>query len=213
MRKTIWLAAVATIAAFPLAGYCQQDQTNPSQRSSGSQGATQASSQTSPTQQDSLAEAARRAREQKKETPKQAKVFDNDNIPKQGGVSAVGEEPPAPATDAAAADTNAPADAAKSDKNTPSEEKKWRDRFAKLNHKLEQDQADLDVMQRELGVLDLQYYNDPVKAMQQNLTRTDINEKTVKIAARQKQVDADKQAISDAQDDLRKAGGDPGWGR
>jgi chromosome segregation ATPase len=209
MRKAIWLAAVAAIAAFPPAGYCQQD-ANSSQQPSGSQGATQASSQAPPAQQESLADAARRTREQKKDTPKQAKVFNNDNIPKQGGISAVGQEP-APAAEAA--DANAPADATKSDKNAPSEEKKWRDRFAKLNHKLEQDQADLDVMQRELGVLDLQYYNDPVKAMQQNLTRADINEKTAKIAAKQKEIDADKQAISDAQDDLRKAGGDPGWGR
>lgn len=211
MRKAIWLAAVAALAAFPPAGYCQQD-ANSSQQPSGSQGATQASSQAPSAQQESLADAARRAREQKKDTPKQAKVFDNDNIPKRGGISAVGEEPsPTPAAEAA--DANAPAEATKSDKNAPSEEKKWRDRFAKLNHKLEQDQADLDVMQRELGVLDLQYYNDPVKAMQQNLTRTDINEKTAKIAAKQKQIDADKQAISEAQDDLRKAGGDPGWGR
>ena len=210
MRKAIWLAAVAAIAAFPPAGHCQQD-ANSSQQSSGSQGAARASSPAAPAQQESLAEAARRAREQKKDTPKQTKVFDNDNIPKRGGISAVGEEPPAPA-DAAAAD-NGSADAAKSDRNAPSAEKQWRDRFAKLNHKLEQDQADLEVMQRELGVLDLQYYNDPVKAMQQNLTRTDINEKTAKIAAKQKQIDADKQAISDAQDDLRKAGGDPGWGR
>jgi hypothetical protein len=212
MRKAIWLAAVAAIAAFPPAGYCQQD-ANSSQQSAGSQRAAQASQQAAPSQQQSLADAARRAREQKKDTPKQAKVFDNDNIPKQGGISAVGEEPPAPTGDAAAADANAPADATKSDKNAASEEKQWRDRFAKLNHKLQQDEADLEVMQRELGVLDLQYYNDPVKAMQQNLTRSDINEKTAKIAAKQKQIDDDKQAISDAQDDLRKAGGDPGWGR
>ena len=50
-------------------------------------------------------------------------------------------------------------------------------------------------------------------ADQQGLTRGDINEKTGKIAAKQKEIDADKQAISDAQDDLRQAGGDPGWAR
>ena len=68
-------------------------------------------------------------------------------------------------------------------------------------------------MQRELGVLNLQYYNDPVKAMQQDLTRSDINEKTAKIAAKEKEIEADRQAISDAEDDLRQAGGDPGWAR
>jgi len=68
-------------------------------------------------------------------------------------------------------------------------------------------------MQRELGVLDVQYYSDPVKAMQQDLTRADINKKTADIEAKKQQIEADKQAISDAEDDLRKAGGDSGWAR
>ena len=92
-------------------------------------------------------------------------------------------------------------------------ESAWRERFAKLHRKLEQDQADLDVMQRELGVLDVQYYTDPVKAMQQGYSRDEINEKTDKIEARKKVVEADQQAIADAELDLRKAGGDPGWAR
>jgi chromosome segregation ATPase len=210
MRRAMWLAAVAAIAAFPANGHCQQqDQAKSPQQASASQSTAQASSQASPTQQDSLADAARRAREQKKETPKQVKVFTNDNIPKQGGISAVGEEPGA----ASETPDGTSADAAKSDKAATSDEKKWRERFDKLHHKLEQDQTDLDVMQRELGLLDLQYYNDPVKGMQQGLTRSDINEKTAKIAAKQKEIDADKQAISDAEDDLRQAGGDPGWAR
>jgi hypothetical protein len=209
MRRALWLAAIAAIAAFPPNSHCQQQEPAKSQSDSATSPSTsQAPTQAGSTQQESLADAARRAREQKKDTPKQAKVVTNDNIPKEGGISAVGEEPPA-----AENAENAPADTAKPDKAATSDEKKWRDRFEKLRHKLEQDQADLDVMQRELGVLDLQYYNDPVKAMQQGLTRGDINEKTAKITAKQKEIDADKQAISDAEDDLRQAGGDPGWAR
>jgi hypothetical protein len=49
--------------------------------------------------------------------------------------------------------------------------------------------------------------------MQQNLTRSDINTKTAKIDAGKLQVEADKQAISDAEDQLRKSGGDIGWSR
>jgi hypothetical protein len=211
MRRSISLAAVAAIAVFPATGRCQQqDQTRPSSPASSSQ----ATQQPPPAQQESIAEAARRAREQKKDAPKQAKVFTNDNIPTHGGISAVGAEPTPAADNAATAKdgTSAgtlPAGAAPAG----NDEKKWRERFATLRHKLEQDQAALDVMQRELAVLDLQNYSDPVKAMQQNLTRGDINDKTAKIAAKQKEIDADKQAISDAEDDLRKAGGDPGWAR
>jgi hypothetical protein len=213
MRRAFWLAAIAAIAAFPPSGQCQQQDPakSPSQDSAASQNSAQAaqtSSSAPASQPETLAEAARRAREQKKDTPKQAKVITNDNIPKEGGISAVGEEPPA-----AENAENAPADAAKSDKAAESDEKRWRTRFEKLHHKLEQDQADLDVMQRELGVLDLQYYNDPVKAMQQELTRSDINEKRAKIVGKQKEIEADKQAISDAEDELRQSGGDPGWAR
>ncbi len=205
--RTLWLAAIAAIAAFAPSSYCQQQEPakQASPDSAASQSAAQAPPQAASTPQESLADAARRAREQKKDTAKQAKVITNDNIPKEGGISAVGEEPPA-----AENAENAPAEA---DKGAKSDEKKWRAQFDKLHHKLEQDQADLEVMQRELGVLNLQYYNDPVKAMQQELTRSDINEKTAKIAAKEKEIEADKQAISDAEDELRQSGGDPGWAR
>ncbi len=93
------------------------------------------------------------------------------------------------------------------------DEKTWRDKFAKLHHKLDQDQADLDVLQRELGVSNVQFYTDPMKGMQQGLTRDDITKKTADIDAKKKEIEADKQAISDAEDDLRKAGGDSGWAR
>jgi hypothetical protein len=167
-----------------------------------------------PSSGDSLAAAARKAREAKKDQAQAAaRVFDNDSIPKQGGVSAVGAEDASatPASDASASG-GAPAPAAGATAG-PNDEKAWRERFAKLRHKLDQDQDALDIMQRELGVLDVQYYNDPNKALQQNLTRSDINAKTAKIDTGKQQVEADKQAIADAEDDLRKAGGDIGWAR
>jgi len=212
MHKTLWLAAVAAILALPVTSYCQQQDASKSQPdSSSSQNsapASQSKQQATPAQKESLGDAARRVREQKKETVQQPKVFTNDNIPRQGDISAVGPQPEAAENADGAAAGNG-----KSDKGSSNDEKTWRTRFEKLHHKLEQDQANLDVMQRELGVLDLQYYNDPAKGMQQGLTRSDINEKTAKIAAKQKEIDADKQAISDAEDELRNSGGDPGWAR
>jgi hypothetical protein len=212
MRRSLWLAAAAAIAIFPASGRCQQqDQSSkPSQQSSDSHNAAPASQQAPATQQESLAEAARRSREQKKDTPKQAKVFTNDNIPTRGGISAVGIEPAAPSDNAS--DDSASADSGKSGSKSMGE-KEWRARFAKLREKLQQDEAELDIMQRELGVLDLQNYSDPIKAMQQNLTRSDINDKSAKIEAKKAQIEADHKAISNAEDDLRKAGGDSGWAR
>ncbi|HEY0703155.1 MAG TPA: hypothetical protein VGD60_10340 [Candidatus Acidoferrales bacterium] len=164
---------------------------------------------------DSLAAAARKAREAKKDQAqnKPAQVFDNDNIPTQGGVSAIGQGDAGSSGEAGAtADGSAPA-AAAGGAPGPNDEKAWRDKFAELRHKLQQDEDALSVMQRELGVLDVQYYNDPNKALQQNLTRSDINEKTAKIDAGKQKVAADNQAISDLEDQLRRAGGDIGWSR
>ncbi len=66
-------------------------------------------------------------------------------------------------------------------------------------------------MQRELGVLDVQQYDDPMKALQEKYTRSDINKKSAAIDAKKKEIEADNQAISDAQDELRKSGGDLSW--
>jgi parvulin-like peptidyl-prolyl isomerase len=193
--RTVVLAAVAALAFIPVASARQS-----------SSASSSASSTAAPA--DPLAAAARRAKEQKKQETKPAKVFTNDNLPAAGGVSTVGAAP---------ADSDSSSDKSAATSTTaaaPAQgESYWRDKFDKLNKKLEQDQSELDVLQRELGQLNLQNYSDPNKAMQQGLSRSDIDKKTAEIAAKQKEIDADKQAISDAQDALRKSGGDPGWAR
>jgi hypothetical protein len=213
MRKDLWLAATAAIFLLPAVAFCQQQDAQPQQSSaSQSQAQSQTNSQAPPAQpleEAPLAAAARHAREQRKDSAKPAKVFDNDNIPTTGGVSTVGNSPAAADSGPAGGDHAAPAAGGASGKG----EKYWREKFADLHHKLEADQANLDVMQRELSQLNIQYYSDPVKGMQQDLTRSDINDKTAKIEAVQKQIQADQQAISDAQDELRKSGGDSGWAR
>jgi len=217
--------AVAGLLLVPARGFaCRQDQSqqnqqpssqsnpppssqqNPSQKSDAQAKPSAQSTDSVPAKPDPIVAAARKAREEKKDQSKPAKIFTNDNIPTTGGVSAVGETSATAGGDAKAVAQDNPT-------SLDAQEKMWRERFSKLRHKLEQDQQELDVMQRELGVLDVQYYSNPVKAMQQDLTRSDINKKTSDIDAKKAQIEADKQAISDAEDDLRKAGGDPGWAR
>ncbi len=223
MRRDLLCATVAAFLLIPASALAHQQGQNQNQSQQGqtpapapAQTASSSSSQSTGVAPaapvDPLVAAARKAREQKKDQPKPARVFDNDNIPTQGGVSAVGSAPEAESTEggATAEAGGAPAKAA-----APSgtDETAWREKFAKLRKKLEQDQADLEIMQRELGVLDVQYYNDPMKGMQQGYTRSDINDKTTKIDDKKKQIEADQQAISDAEDELHKSGGDPGWAR
>lgn len=212
MRPSIAIPAVlAAFLCLSVPARPQQTQQKPAQTDqqtspAQNKAANAASQQTATPPVDSLAEAAKKARAAEKNAPKTARVFTNDNIPTAGGVSEVGSE--------TSGDSGAGAnDQAKGSAKTgaTNDEATWRGRFAKLRHKLEQDQAELDIMQRELGVLNMQYYSDPNKAMQQQLSRDDIDKKSAAIDAKKKQVAEDQQAISDAEDDLRKAGGDPGW--
>jgi hypothetical protein len=213
MRPTIAVpAAVAALLVFSAAAWPQQTQQKPSQNDQQTNAAqntpANASNQaTSAAPVDSLAEAARKARVAEKNAPKAGRVFTNDNIPTAGGVSDVGTVNEASSNSG----TNKKAEPKGSAKAPASDEATWRARFGDLRHKLQQDQAELDIMQRELGVLNMQYYSDPNKAMQQQLSRDDINKKSAAIDAKKKQVADDQQAISDAEDALRKAGGDPGW--
>ncbi|MGO9589564.1 MAG: hypothetical protein ACLP3K_05890 [Candidatus Acidiferrales bacterium] len=208
MRRTLWLiAAVVVFAASGLARAQAQSQSQTSSQTS------QSAAPAAAPQQDPLAEAARKAREQKKDEPKAAKVFTNDDIPTQGAVSTVGQAPADTSTETSSdTSTSTPPPAAAND------EKAWKDKFAELRHKLEQDQAELDVLQRETGVSMVQYYGgDPQKAAQDQNSQQPLGgayqKKVSDIDAKKKQVEADKQAISDAEDELRKAGGDPGWAR
>ena len=203
MLPILFSAALAASLAIPAVSRAQQ--ADPA--ASGSQASGTATAPAPAPQQDSLAEAARRAREAKKEQPKPAKVFDNDNLP-GGTISTVGK------TDDAKKDGDDSADANADDKKpSANAEKDWKEKFSNLRAKLAHDHDDLQVMQRELGVLNLQNYSDPVKGMQQGVTRSDINDKVAAIDAKQKAIAADQQAISDAEDALRKAGGDSGWAR
>jgi len=167
---------------------------------------------------DPVADAARKAREQKKTAPKPKKVFTDDDIaPKPSAeVPAPSEVTPNPdKSDGAVAQATTPVarnDAAEK-KEDPNSETAWRKRFAAQRRKIADAEEALSVLQREAEKADLQYYSDPQKAMNEQLTRQEINEKNEKIAAKKKEIADLKQQLSDMEDQLRSAGGDPGWAR
>lgn len=163
---------------------------------------------------DPVADAARKAREQKKIAPKPKKVLTEDDI--------AGRAPEtAPASSQVSPDRTAPAgdkseiDIARKpgEKEDPNSEKAWRKRFAEQRTKISDAEQELDVLQRELEKASVQYYSDPQKAMNEQLTRNEINEKTDKIAAKKQAIEDLKKQLSDMEDQLRASGGDAGWAR
>jgi hypothetical protein len=195
-RKMARYALVAlptvALAGFPLLAQQQQDS---SQQSTG----------------DAVADAARKAREaKKKETAKPKRVITDEDMnhlilpdPSPKVTTEPGEERAAkPAGEQAAPDTG---------KKEESPETRWRKRFKEVYANLARAEKELDVLQREDNKAQVQYYPDPQKALTEQYSRKEINDKDAKIAAKTKEVDRLKQQISDMEEELRKSGGDPGW--
>jgi len=171
-------------------------------------------------QQQSVAEAARIAREQKKNQQKPAKIFTNDDLAaKSDGVSVVGSAAaPASKEESAAKPgaTQGKTGATEEKAAKPKEEKGqayWRGRFAEARSKLRDAEKELDILQRELNLQQMQYYSDPNKALREQFERKDINDLRRKIDDKRKEVEQLRQALSDLEDELRQAGGEPGWAR
>lgn len=163
--------------------------------------------------QESAADAARKAQAEKKAAAKPAMVFTNDNLDTiKGQISIVGVAP-------ASTDKTKTATPADDKKNAPSEAEKvppkgedyWRQKFADARRKQADDAHELDILQREYNLKEQQYYSDPNTAMREQYNRQDLTDTKTKIDEKTAAVAKDKQDISDLEDELRKAGGEPGW--
>jgi hypothetical protein len=161
---------------------------------------------------DPVADAARRSREAKQNAAKPKKVYTDDDISRRK---------PAPSTTDAtgtaanpnAATTAAPANAAAPADEDAKNEAAWRKSFKDQREKIVRAEKELDILQRETQKAQIQYYPDPQKAMNEQYTRKDINDKDAKIEAKRQEIAQLKQGLSDLEDALRKAGGNPGWSR
>jgi hypothetical protein len=179
---------------------------------------------------DPVADAARKAREQQKTAPKPKKVYTDDDVKPaapaapastagtatgQGGqaaggtASGAGGAQTAPDKGQGAAAAGAGTGAA--EKDDP--ETMWRKRFADQHNKIATAEKELDILQRESEKSQLQYYSDPQKALMQQNTRKDINDKNAKIEQKKLEIANLKQQLDDMEAELRKSGGDPGWAR
>lgn len=164
---------------------------------------------------DPVADAARKAREDKKNAGKPKKVYTDDDV-KPAAAAAATTDSAAPKDASGTAATGA-AGPQKTDevaaKEDPNGEKAWRKRFKDQHDKLAKAETELSVLQREVQKAQIEYYPDPQKAMTEQNTRKEINDKQAKIAAKQQEITQLKQGLEDLEEQLRKAHGDPGWAR
>jgi hypothetical protein len=176
------------------------------------------SATTSGSQSASLGDAARKARAQKNDSSKPSKVFTNDDVGDlRGTISVIGTEPaPASKADTTAEKTNDKkpangADVKDAKKSQAQDESGWRAKFAAARRVLADDTKELDILQREFNLKQEQYSQDPNWALHEQNNRADINKTQSQIDLKKKDVEKDKQALSDLEDALRKSGGDAGW--
>jgi len=170
-------------------------------------------------QQVSVAEAARRARAQKKTPAKPAKVFTDDELARNKPASTSAPADTAGTPEEAA--TKKPGEEGAGAKSAGKEagggdakdEKYWRARFQQAHENLARAEKELDVLQRESSKAQLQNYDDPNKAMQEQYARKEINDKLAQIEAKKKEIEDLRNSISKLEDELRMSGGDPGWAR
>ena len=160
---------------------------------------------------DPVANAARRAREAKQNAPKPRKVYTDDDVSRP-------KPAPAATANSATSDSTAQAGGTSANTSAPADqdaktEAAWRQRFKEQRDKISRAEKELDILQRETQKAEIQYYPDPQKAMNEQYTRKEINDKDAKIEAKRKEIADLKAGLSDLEDALRKAGGDSGWAR
>ena len=92
-------------------------------------------------------------------------------------------------------------------------EKEYREKFAKLREDQALEERKLDVMQRELNLMQNQFYTNPQDTLMQEATRSKINTRMQEIEAQKANVEKAKQAVAALEEELRVKGLPAGWAR
>lgn len=184
-----WVAVLLLASPPRLAAAQQPAHAQPSQKQSQAQEDRQA-------ERDPLAEAARRAREQKKEQPRAAKVWDNDNLPKTPGtISVVGEGSVPDNAEKAGAQNATPAETAKS---APKNAAAVEEQKAALEKELAQAKAHLKSVMTDLDIASRTYQLDQ-QTFYSNPNYSSDTQGANKLKNEQSEIDAKKQEVDDLQ--------------
>ena len=157
----------------------------------------------------SLGDIARKFRAEKsRETAKASVVYTNENLPSGGGISVTGATP---GTSGAAGESGTSLVGGKEAPAGEHGEAYFRSKMAELKNRLQTDQRELSVLKQKLSQNSMVYYPDPYKTLMQEYTRSDVTKGADQIDQKEKQIEADQQAIQDLQAQLRREGGEPSW--
>lgn len=147
--------------------------------------------------QPSLGELARKVRAERKEQ-RLANVpfFTNDNLPKDQGLGVIGPSNPQSV----------------SPLSPPERQQEEKEKLTTLRYKLSQalrrlqiDQREAGVLQKELSQNNMQYYPNPNQTLVQEYNRKDINNLTKELYAKRQQIADDQQAVNDLQSQVESA--------
>lgn len=165
--------------------------------------------------------------ERAKKKPAAVTVFTNDSIPAAGSkVSTVGEAAPPPAAaaegeaGALAAGGEAAAGAAgeAAAKEKECGEQCWRGKFREQRDKIRAAQREVEILQREYNLSRTQYYQDPNQAVREQYSNTtgggrELQALLTRISEKQAEIQTLQRELSNLEDELRRAGGNPSWAR
>ncbi len=165
----------------------------------------------------SLGDLARRLREERSGgSQKAAKVYTNDNLPRQGALSDLAVENGSSQTSSQSADVKTgivesgsrPGATAKTGAH---DEKYYRETMAELESTKAMHERELAVLDQKLNLNETQYYSDPNKTLNQEFSRSDINKKQGEVEEKKKQIADDQKAIDDLRAQCQQEGCPAGW--
>lgn len=152
------------------------------------------------TQSDSIVSAAQRAREEKKQQPRAARVWDNDNIPKRPDeITVLNDNTLTDASTSSQATAGKPADSAKD--SSSSKQAGLESDLAMAKEALQTLQNDLDIMKRKFALDQQSYYGKPNYATDKDDFAA-LSQEQDQIDAKQMEMEASQQKIAGLQAQL-----------
>lgn len=160
----------------------------------------------------SLGEVARRLKaEREKQGRKPVPLYTNDNLPTQGSLGIATLKLKNGSKEGKHSKAKGKPATTESEEH---DEEYFRKRADNIRSRMELHRRQLAVLEQQLGLARTQYYPNPQKTLEQESTpafETDLDKLRAKIQNVKKALANDREAMDHLQQEVRRAGGNPGW--